>query len=200
MKQTNNMVVDHRLGNLYPVLDELHKNLKEITFVAQHIHSLRSGNIELGMNEDGMMQWKYTAEGDDAWKDFVNVTEIAKDTVIESAGESINSLTDKYVKLVEDSELLSTLVNSIELRIGAVEELTTELQQSSNSHGSSINTLKSEMISAQSAITDLQEVTNAIGEMQQTILSMGNDIVVIKNSIEEHDRRLRALEEPTTEE
>lgn len=199
MRQTKNTVVDHRLGNLYPVLDELHKNLKEITFVAQHIHSFRSGNVELGMNEDGMMQWKYTAEGDDAWKDFVNVTEIAKDTVIESAGESINSLTDKYIKLVEDSEALTTLVNSNELRVGAVEELINTLQQESNSHGSSINTLKSDMKSAQSAITDLQEVTNAIGEMQQTILSMGNDIVLINNSIEDHDRRLRALEESTTE-
>lgn len=200
MKQTKNTVVDHRLGNLYPVLDELHKNLKEIAFVAQHIHSLRSGNIELGMNEDGMMQWKYTAEGDDAWRDFVNVSEIAKDTVIESAGESINSLTDKYVKLLEDSELLTTLVNSNESRIDTVEGLTNTLQQSSNTHGSSINILKSDMKSAQSAITDLQEVTDAIGKMQQTILSMGNDIVVIKNSIEEHDRRLRALEESTTEE
>lgn len=50
--------VDKRLGNIYPVVDEVHGKLKELVFLANNLDSLAPRDIELGVDNGGNLLWR----------------------------------------------------------------------------------------------------------------------------------------------
>lgn len=195
MKQTNNTVVDHRLGNLYPVLDELHKNLKEVTFVAQHIHSLRSGNIELGMNEDGMMQWKYTAEGDGAWRDFVNVVAITKDTVITTAGDSINTLSEKYQTVANTVATLSDLIKANQRSINSINSTLDNVANTLTTLDSSIQQLNAKNSSQDGEIKEINTKLEQLNVLNEKIVQIEGNINSLVSRVQSLEDKVNSTNE-----
>lgn len=130
--------VDGALGNVFPMIREVHKELKTLAYIAENLDNFKSKNIVLSVTDDWEFLWKYST--DEEWNVLGNLRDLLP-TIPTTGGPS--------VELPEDlNDTLQALQQSIS-------NLTTVVTENNNDLLSTVTTLSENIDSINSRIDAL---------------------------------------------
>ena len=127
--------VDGALGNVFPMIREVHKELKTLAYITENLDNFKSKNIVLSVTDDWEFLWKYST--DEEWNILGNLRDLLPNTggpnvelpedlndTLQSLQQSISNLTTVVTE--NNNDLLSTVttlsenIDSINSRIDAL--------------------------------------------------------------------------------
>ena len=130
--------VDGALGNVFPMIREVHKELKTLAYIVENLDNFKSKNIVLSVTDDWEFLWKYST--DEEWNILGNLRDLLP-TIPTTGGPNI--------ELPEDlNDTLQSLQQSIS-------NLTTVVTENNNDLLSTVTTLSENIDSINSRIDAL---------------------------------------------
>lgn len=143
------------LGDAYRTVREVHEHLDELLLLASRFHEVRSGNIELSVDENWKLKYKYVRGSE--WFEIGDLTDL-----VNIATASIPAMEIKITTLTNKNTAQDTKINE---NVTAISSTNTALSTESNK------------VSALQTLT--QTHTDTIAAMQLLITAQGDAITAL---------------------
>lgn len=106
---------ESQMGDYFRVVREVHANLKELKLLASNFHAIRSGNVELAIDDN--LDFKYKYQRGNEWYVMANMTDLF--TPLQT---QINSINAKLVLVDSQLSDLSGIILAINNKISDIEQ------------------------------------------------------------------------------
>ena len=106
---------ESQIGDYFRIVREVHANLKELKLLASNFHAVRSGNVELAI--DNNLDFKYKYQLGNEWYVMANMADLF--TPLQT---QINSINAKLVLVDSQLSDLSGIISTINNKISGIEQ------------------------------------------------------------------------------
>lgn len=106
---------ESQMGDYFRVIREVHANLKELKLLASNFHAVRSGNVELAIDDN--LDFKYKYQFGNEWYVMANMTDLFTPLQVQ-----INSINAKLILIDSQLSDLSGIITTINDKISGIEQ------------------------------------------------------------------------------
>lgn len=167
---------ESQMGDYFRVIREVHANLKELKLLASHFHAVRSGNVELAIDDN--LDFKYKYQLGNEWYVMANMTDLFSPFQVQ-----INGINAKLVLI--DSQLtdLSGIISTINDKISGIEQYIADNEVAIAAISTEATAAKDKaeaneaLIDANKVLIDAQDVI--IGQQATNISNLNSQLVTL---------------------